>query len=170
MRLFSGIFKHCDVSKLQFYHHLCWPTAELKRIMSNVWPIAIIALLTIVILFYALEQCGKILKGRQGRNLNKRSDKQRKTSNLDTIHEQHVSPSFHSSLHHLGSLRSRKKSHFTCILEHSVWKSQKKSHSTLRAKRVTFTFWVDKSSLEMPKMVNFDEVLNFGTFHQFLYY
>ena len=83
--------------------------------MSNVWPIAIIALLTIVILFYALEQCGKILKGRQGRNLNKRSDKQRKTSNLDTIHEQHVSPSFHSSLHHLGSLRSRKKSHFTCI-------------------------------------------------------
>ena len=115
------------------------PTAELKRIMSNVWPIAIIALLTIVILFYALEQCGKILKGRQGRNLNKRSDKQRKTSNLDTIHEQHVSPSFHSSLHHLGSLRSRKKSHFTCILEHSVWKSQKKSHSKLRAKRATIT-------------------------------
>ena len=28
---------------------------------------------------------------------------------------------------------------------HSVWKSQKKSHSTLRAKRTTFTFWVDKS-------------------------
>ena len=28
---------------------------------------------------------------------------------------------------------------------HSVWKSQKKSHSTLRAKRATFTFWVDKS-------------------------
>ena len=24
---------------------------------------------------------------------------------------------------------------------HSVWKSQKKSHSTLRAKRATFTFW-----------------------------
>ena len=27
---------------------------------------------------------------------------------------------------------------------HGVWKSQKKSHSTLRAKRATFTFWVDK--------------------------
>ena len=31
------------------------------------------------------------------------------------------------------------------ISYHSVWKSQKKSHSTLRAKRATFTFWVDKS-------------------------
>ena len=30
-------------------------------------------------------------------------------------------------------------------LMHGVWKSQKKSHSTLRAKRATFTFWVDKS-------------------------
>ena len=30
-------------------------------------------------------------------------------------------------------------------LRHGVWKSQKKSHSTLRAKRATFTFWVDKS-------------------------
>ena len=28
---------------------------------------------------------------------------------------------------------------------HSVWKAQKKSHSTERAKRATFTFWVDKS-------------------------
>ena len=28
---------------------------------------------------------------------------------------------------------------------HSVWKSQKKFHSTLRAKQATFTFWVDKS-------------------------
>ena len=28
---------------------------------------------------------------------------------------------------------------------HGVWKSQKKSRSTLRAKRATFTFWVDKS-------------------------
>ena len=37
---------------------------------------------------------------------------------------------------------------------HSVWKSPKKSHSTLRAKRATFTFWVDKSSLKMPKMAN----------------
>ena len=34
---------------------------------------------------------------------------------------------------------------------HGVWKSQKKSHSTLRAKRATFRFWVDKSSLKMPK-------------------
>ena len=34
---------------------------------------------------------------------------------------------------------------------HCVWKSQKKSHSTLRAKRATFTFWVDKSSLKMSK-------------------
>ena len=42
---------------------------------------------------------------------------------------------------------------------HSVWKSQKKSHSTLRAKRATFTFWVDKSWLKMPKMVHFDEFL-----------
>ena len=39
--------------------------------------------------------------------------------------------------------------HFACRLvfplDHGVWKSQKKSHSTLRAKRATFTFWVDKS-------------------------
>ena len=42
---------------------------------------------------------------------------------------------------------------------HSVWKSQKKSHSTLRAKRATFTFLVDKSSLKMAKMVNFGEFL-----------
>ena len=28
---------------------------------------------------------------------------------------------------------------------HSVWKSPKKSHSTLRAKRATVAFWVDKS-------------------------
>ena len=34
---------------------------------------------------------------------------------------------------------------------HSVWKSQKKSHSTLRAKRATLTFWADKSSLKNPK-------------------
>ena len=40
---------------------------------------------------------------------------------------------------------------------HSVWKSQKKSHSTLRAKRATFTFWVDKSWIKMPKMVHFGE-------------
>ena len=40
---------------------------------------------------------------------------------------------------------------------HSVWKSQKKSYSTLRAKRATFTFWVDKSSLKVPKMVHLGE-------------
>ena len=34
----------------------------------------------------------------------------------------------------------------------TVFENQKKkSHSTLRAKRATFTFWVDKSSLKMPK-------------------
>ena len=34
---------------------------------------------------------------------------------------------------------------------HGVWKSQKKSHSSLRAKRATFTFWMDKSSLKNAK-------------------
>ena len=38
---------------------------------------------------------------------------------------------------------------------HSLWKSQKKSHSTLRAKRAIFIFWVDKSSLKMPKIDKF---------------
>ena len=37
---------------------------------------------------------------------------------------------------------------------HDVWKLQKKSHSILRAKRATFTFWVDKSWLKMPEMVH----------------
>ena len=32
---------------------------------------------------------------------------------------------------------------------HSVWKSPKMSSSTLRAKRATFTIWVDKSSLKL---------------------
>ena len=40
---------------------------------------------------------------------------------------------------------------FRCL--HGVWKPQKKYHSTLRAKRATFTFWMDKSSLKMPKML-----------------
>ena len=31
----------------------------------------------------------------------------------------------------------------------------KMSHSTLRAKRAKVTFWVDKSSLKMAKIVNF---------------
>ena len=34
---------------------------------------------------------------------------------------------------------------------HSVRKSHKKSHSTLRAKRATFTLLVNKSSLKMTK-------------------
>ena len=34
-------------------------------------------------------------------------------------------------------------------LESKHWKIH--SHSTLRAKRATFTFWVDKSLLKMPK-------------------
>ena len=36
-------------------------------------------------------------------------------------------------------------------LQYGVWKSQKKSHSTLRAERATFTFWVDKSLLKCQK-------------------
>ena len=46
-----------------------------------------------------------------------------------------------------------------CHKLHGVWKSQKKYHSTLRAKRATFTFWVDESWLKMPKMVYFGEFL-----------
>ena len=34
---------------------------------------------------------------------------------------------------------------FRITQNHIVWKSPKKSHSKLRAKRATFTFWVDKS-------------------------
>ena len=40
------------------------------------------------------------------------------------------------------------------LLLHGVWKSQKMSHSTLRAKRATFTFWMDKSLSKMTKMLN----------------
>ena len=42
---------------------------------------------------------------------------------------------------------------------HSGWKSQEKSHSTLRAKRAKLTFWVDKSWLKTPKIVIFGEFL-----------
>ena len=43
-------------------------------------------------------------------------------------------------------------------LEHGVWKSKEKSHSTLLgAKQVKLTFLADKSSLKMTKMVNFGE-------------
>ena len=38
---------------------------------------------------------------------------------------------------------------------HGVWKLQKKSHSTLRAKRARFTFWVDKASSKMPQKVHY---------------
>ena len=33
--------------------------------------------------------------------------------------------------------------------------NSKKSHSTLRAKRATFTFWVDKSQWKMPTLATF---------------
>ncbi len=47
-----------------------------------------------------------------------------------------------------------------CFLKiHGVWKSQRKYHSSLRAKQATFTFWVDKSWLKMPKMVHFCKFL-----------
>ena len=44
-------------------------------------------------------------------------------------------------------------------VHHGVWKSQKKSHPTLRAKRAKLTFWMDKSWLKMPKMVFFGKFL-----------
>ena len=53
---------------------------------------------------------------------------------------------------------------FAIVYHHSVWKSAKKSHSTLRAKRATFTLWVDKSLLKMPKMVNFGELLKIWSY------
>ena len=40
------------------------------------------------------------------------------------------------------------------VSNHNIWKLQKKSHSTLKAKRAMFTFWVDKSSLKMTKKVS----------------
>ena len=43
------------------------------------------------------------------------------------------------------------------LVKSKIWifkPKQKKSHSTLRAKRATFTFWVDKSSLKRPKIKN----------------
>ena len=44
------------------------------------------------------------------------------------------------------------------LTAHTVWKWQKKSHSTSRAKRATFTFWEAKSSLKIPKMVVFENL------------
>ena len=70
----------------------------------------------------------------------------------------HFRPSahFHSVT---GSQTMPEKEKVSLLSSHGVWKSQKKSHSTLRAKRATFTFWVDKSCLKMPKMVHFGEFL-----------
>ena len=42
---------------------------------------------------------------------------------------------------------------------HGVWKLPKKSHSTMRTKRATFTLWVGKSWLKIPKIVNFGDFL-----------
>ena len=44
---------------------------------------------------------------------------------------------------------------FKC--SHSCLKITKKSPSTLRAKRATFPYFVVKSSIKMPNMVNFGE-------------
>ena len=49
-----------------------------------------------------------------------------------------------------------KKESNQCLDNSTVFKNhRKKSHSTLRAKRATFTFLVDKSLVKMPKIVNF---------------
>ena len=44
---------------------------------------------------------------------------------------------------------------FRVVCKHGVWKSKKKSHSTLRADRATFTLWVDKSSSKMSNLASF---------------
>ena len=44
-------------------------------------------------------------------------------------------------------------------LRNSVWKLFKKSHSKLRAKRASFSLWMYKSSLKMPKFVLFGQFL-----------
>ena len=44
-------------------------------------------------------------------------------------------------------------------LTQSVWKSPIKSHSKLRAKRASFSLWMYKSSLKMPKFVLFGQFL-----------
>ena len=55
-----------------------------------------------------------------------------------------------------GKLQSNKNFEWN---NQSVWKSHKKSHSTLRAKRATFTFEVDKSWLKMPKIIKYSKFL-----------
>ena len=53
----------------------------------------------------------------------------------------------------------------TCIsmtavsIRHSVWKSQKKSHIILWAKRATFYVLSGQKIKKMPKMINFDDFL-----------
>ena len=42
---------------------------------------------------------------------------------------------------------------------HNVWKLLKKSHSIIRAKRATFTFWADKSSSKNAKNGTYGEFL-----------
>ena len=53
------------------------------------------------------------------------------------------------------NVQKRSPASFDFRHNHCLWKSLKMSHSTLRAKRATVTFWVDKSYSKMPKMVNF---------------
>ena len=43
------------------------------------------------------------------------------------------------------------------LCNHSVWKSPKKSHSTLRVKRALQFEWTNKIWLKMPKMVHFGD-------------
>ena len=40
-------------------------------------------------------------------------------------------------------------------IEHGVWKSQKKSHATLRAKPATFTFWVNQKCQKCSILASF---------------
>ena len=54
----------------------------------------------------------------------------------------------------MGDLGMQHKLKIGKIHLHSIWKSQEKYHSILRAKRAKFTFKVDKRSLIVPKIVN----------------
>ena len=47
---------------------------------------------------------------------------------------------------------------------HIVWKSLKLSHSTLRAKRARFTFWMDKKFIKNAKNSQFWRVFENATF------
>ena len=44
-----------------------------------------------------------------------------------------------------GTKSQEMRGHKCCFKMHGVCKSKKKSHSTLRAKRVPFTYYVDNS-------------------------